>query len=101
MSNDTTRRRSRKKNRLRGLKAIDWVRDDLAGKLPEGEYAVLLLLSTRCDGDYKCFPGIRSIAATLRRNERTIIRRLNRLEERGLIHKKRRPNPSEEGTNSR
>jgi hypothetical protein len=89
MSNDIV-----KKDRRRDFEAMDWVRDDLAGKVPPEEYGLLLWLAMKCDGNHTCFPGIETMAKVFGKNERTIRRWLDNLEVLGLLSKKRRRNRS-------
>ena len=46
-SNTSYTTTKRKKNRQRDFQAMDWVRDELAGKLPEGDWLVFKVSQTQ------------------------------------------------------
>lgn len=94
MSNSKASPNTGQQKRRRDFDAMDWVRDGLEGKLPDGEYGLMLYLALRAEEDHTCYPGIRRMATAFNRNPRTIMRRLDNLESWGLITKRRRRNTS-------
>jgi hypothetical protein len=73
---------------------MDWVRDDLAGKIPGEEYGLMMWLAAKCDHTHKCFPSQQTIASTFSKGDRTVRRWLDNLEALGLLTRQRRRNTS-------
>lgn len=69
-------------------KATAWAVDQKCGG--PGPKAVLLVLASRCDENYSCFPGQELIAEETEQSVSTVRRQLKALDEAGLITRERR-----------
>ena len=71
-----------------------WIENELIDRtdLSFEEKAMYMILARFTDKDGKCFPSIEKLSESIGKNKRTVIRYIKKLEEKGLIEKKRRFN---------
>lgn len=71
-----------------------WIENKLIDRtdLSFEEKAMYMILARFTDKDGKCFPSIEKLSESIGKNKRTVIRYIKKLEEKGLIEKKRRFN---------
>ena len=71
-----------------------WIENKLIDRtdLSFEEKAMYMILARFTDKDGKCFPSIEKLAESIGKDKRTVIRYIKKLEEKGLIEKKRRFN---------
>ena len=71
-----------------------WIENELIDRtdLSFEEKAMYMILARFTDKDGKCFPSIEKLAESIGKDKRTVIRYIKKLEEKGLIEKKRRFN---------